>query len=180
MGFSFSFPWRELNSKECILLTPPYRCLCLGTAALTPIYKHFRNEHPFPAFIFSLWGNRETHLLNTVKTEANMHCVSHQGSLSISSLLQHKCNKIMGSQVEQKKHGLVQLQWRKHFYCVAICTKSCVTNPIKTKTIRTTEGARHSYLAWRKLLYWWGSIQELGASSTILVTPFQAKQTLAC
>lgn len=42
---------------------------------------------------------------------------------------------------------------------------------------QTTEGARHSYLVWRNLLYWWGSTEELRAPSTILVTPFQAKKT---
>lgn len=95
VGFSSSFPQRELISKECFLLTPPYRCRCLGTAALTSIHIHFRNEHPFSPFLFNLWENRETSLLNTIKTEANIHHMSHQESLSISSLLQHKCNKIM-------------------------------------------------------------------------------------
>lgn len=84
--------------------------------------------------------------------------------------------------VEETDHPglLVQLRWRKHFHCVAICTKSCVTKPTKTNKPQTTGEAKHPYLVWRKLLYWQGSTEELRASCTVLVTPFPAKETSAC
>lgn len=128
----------------------------LGIAALTPIHIHSRNEHPFPPFLFNLWGNRETSLLNTIKTEANIHRVSHQGSISISSLLQHKCNKIMRSVKLSRRNislwsGKVKVE-KILLLCSQMYKIPC--DKLYKKNTQTTEGARHFYyLVWRKLLY---------------------------
>lgn len=191
VGFSFSFPWRGLISQECFLLISLARTQgyvttdagCLGTTAPTWTQMHFRHEHLFPPFLHKPWGNRKTSLLNTTKTETNIHSVCHQGSLpiSISPPAQMQPNTEEG-QVEKKKQITVGCWYsysgEKHIHCVAICTKSCLINPTKTNYTQTTGGAKLSYLIWRKVLYWWGSSEQLG-SCAILVTPFWVKQALA-
>lgn len=127
----------------------------LGIAALTPTHIHFRNEHPFLPFLFNLWGNRETSSLNTIKTEANIHRVSHQGSISISSLLQHKCNKIR-KRVKLSRRNISL--WSSTFIVekiLLLCSQmyKILCDKLYKNNTQTTEGAKHFYLVWRKLLY---------------------------
>lgn len=161
-----------------------YRCHCPRTAALTWARMHFRDEHLFPQFLRNPWRNGENSFLNSIKTERNVYLVHHQGGLSVSSLLRHKCNKIL-ERVRVRRETdhpglLVQLWWRKHFHCVAICTKSHVIKPKKTPNkTETTGGAKPPDLVWRKSLYWRGSTEEPGASYAVLVTLFPAKEASA-
>lgn len=161
-----------------------YRCRCPGTAALTWTHMHLRDEHPFPQLLRNPWRNWENSFLNSIKTECNVYLVHHQGGLLVSTLLRHKCNKIL-ERVRLRRETdhpglLVQLRWRKHFHCVAICTKSHVIKPKKNPNKpETTGGAKHPDLVWRKSLCWWGSTEEPGASYAVLVTPLPAKEASA-